>query len=203
MGKMKALRLGSAAFVACCAVVGASCADAPGARTGGATNPSGSAPAVIDAPLLAAWQAHHVEFNYFGITTLYTCDGLEEQVKRILLQLGARKDVKVSARGCPGIDLPSRTAWVDADFHSLAPATDASAADNVRAQWTAELLRAQRPNFLGYGDCELVSEMRALISQNFTTRGLDYSAHCFPHVESLDDFEIKTDVLRALPGKPT
>jgi hypothetical protein len=45
--------------------------------------------------------------------------------------------------------------------------------------------------------------MRALISQNFSTRGLNYSAHCFPHVETLDDFHIKADVLQALPGKPT
>jgi hypothetical protein len=164
---------------------------------------SAEAPAVADEPVIAAWQAHHVEFNYFGITTLYTCDGLEGQVKRILLQLGARKDLKVHARGCPGIDLPSRTAWVDADFNSLTPATDVNAPDTVKARWTAELLRAQRPNFLGSGDCELVSDMRALISQNFSTRGLNYSAHCFPHVETLDDFHIKADVLQALPGKPT
>jgi hypothetical protein len=184
-----ALRLGLAALLACCGSVGSSAADAPAAD--------------VDAPVLAAWQAHHVEFNYFGITTLYTCDGLEGQVKRILLQLGARKDVKVRASGCPGIDLPSHSAWVDADFHSLAPATDVNAPDTVRARWTAELLRAQRPNFLGYGDCELVSDMRSLISANFSTRGLDYSAHCFPHVETLDDFQIKTDVLQMLPGKPT
>jgi hypothetical protein len=194
------------AFVCTLLIVGCASVNAPradssrGSETAAA--PPGAVPsAVAEAPVLAEWAPHHVEFSYFGITTLYTCDGLESQVKRILLQLGARPDARVRASGCPGIDLPSRTAWVDADFHTLVPTTDATARDTIKARWTPKLLQAQRPNFLGYGDCELVSEMRGLISQNFSTRGLDYSAHCFPHVENPDDYQIKADVLQALPAK--
>jgi len=48
-----------------------------------------------------AWQHHHVNFSYFGITALYSCDGLESNIRSLLLHLGARKDAKVNARGCP------------------------------------------------------------------------------------------------------
>ena len=58
-----------------------------------------------------AWQHHTVTFNYVGFTSLYTCSGLRSQVRQILLHLGARNDLKVSAVGCPGpYDAPSRTA---------------------------------------------------------------------------------------------
>ncbi len=49
------------------------------------------------APVASTWQHHKVEFQYFGVTTLYTCDGLEAQVGRILQFLGARKDLQVRA----------------------------------------------------------------------------------------------------------
>src|SRR3984957_19034763 len=49
-----------------------------------------------------AWQHHKVRFNYVGFTSLYTCDGLEDHVRQILLHIGARKDIDVRATGCPG-----------------------------------------------------------------------------------------------------
>ena len=106
------------------------------------------------------WQHHKATFNYVGFTTLYTCDGLEDHVRQILLHLGARKDARVRATGCPGpYNAPSSTAWVDADFYPLAPAADAGASDTVKARWTALEVTPRRPNFMGDGDCELVQGM--------------------------------------------
>ncbi|MGB6310694.1 MAG: hypothetical protein WBF89_23165, partial [Steroidobacteraceae bacterium] len=104
------------------------------------------------------WQHHKAAFSYFGVTTLYTCDGLEGHVGQILRHLGARKDVQVSARGCPGpYNTPSHTAWVEADFYTLAPAAAAaSAAETVDARWTPMEVTARRPFFMSEGDCELV-----------------------------------------------
>ncbi len=73
-------------------------------------------------PTAGTWEHHQAEFTYLGITTLYSCDGLETNIRSLLLHLGARKDVKVNARGCPhGSSVPGRNAIVALDFYSLAP----------------------------------------------------------------------------------
>ena len=148
----------------------------------------------------STWQHHKVSFNYVGFTTLYTCDGLEDQVSQILLHLGARKDVHVTATGCPGpFNEPSHDAFVDADFYTLAPAADTAGAAAVKARWTTLQLTARNPSFMGDGDCELVREMKDLITGNFSLRNLEYRADCFPHDITLDEFSVKVQALRASP----
>jgi hypothetical protein len=144
------------------------------------------------------WQHHKVKFNYTGFTTRYTCDGLESHVRQILLHLGARKDINVTAAGCPGPDTPSHTAWVDTDFYALAPAVDAGESDRVQARWTALSVTPVRPSFMGTGDCELIQEMKALITENFTLRNVDYRTDCFPHEITLNGFSVTGQVLRPL-----
>ena len=147
-----------------------------------------------------AWQHHTVMFNYFGVTSLYTCDGLEDQVRQILLHLGARKDAKVYASGCPGpYNTPSNTAWVKADFYTPTPAAaEAEGPDIVKARWTALEVTPRRPNFMGDGDCELIQEMKDLIIKNFSLRGVEYRTSCFPHEVSLDSYAVKGQALRAV-----
>jgi hypothetical protein len=149
------------------------------------------------AALDGTWQHHHVQFDYFGETTLFTCDGLEGQVSQILRYLGARKDIKVHATGCPGpLGAPSRMAWVDVDFYSLAPSDAAAAGTPVKAQWSAALLTPRQPSFSSEGHCELFQSMKDTILKNFSVRGFDYRTSCVPHSLSLNGFEIKGDVLK-------
>ena len=149
-----------------------------------------------------AWQHHHATFNYFGITALYTCDGLEDKVRMILRFFGARQDLKVQANGCPrGPNSVTRVAWVTADFDTLAAASaDAPAADIVQAQWTPFKLNAQRPFFMGEGDCELIDAMRPMLTHNFSWRGLAYSTSCTPHELSYADFRMQGEVLKSSAG---
>jgi hypothetical protein len=160
-----------------------------------------AAPADVD----GAWQHHRVSFTYVGFTTLYTCDGLEDHVRQILLYLGARKDVHVTASGCPGpFNAPSHSAFVDAEFDALAPAAGAAAAGaaasaTVKARWTALEVTSRRPSFMGDGDCELVQEMKDLITRNFSLRNVEYRTKCFPHDVTLDEFSVKGQALRAVP----
>jgi hypothetical protein len=146
----------------------------------------------------SAWQHHKVTFNYYGLTTLYTCSGLEDQVRRILLHFGARKDAKVSASGCPGggPDTPTHNAWVKADFYTLAP-TDTAASDAVTAHWATLDVTARHPHFMDPGDCELLQSMKSLMIDNFSLRGVEYRTSCFPHVQSIDDFSVKGEALKA------
>jgi hypothetical protein len=106
----------------------------------------------------------------------------------------------VSATGCPGpIDTPSGTAWVDADFYSLAPADDAAESDRVKAHWTPLQVSPRRPQFMGAGDCELIQGMKDLITKNFSLRNVEYNTSCFPHQVSIAGFEVKGQALRAVP----
>jgi len=151
-----------------------------------------------------AWQHHKVNFSYIGYTSHFTCDGLEERVKAILLHLGARKDARVIASGCPGpIGSTSRTAWVDADFYTLAPVDSAGGSDTVKASWTPLEVTPKSPKFMGDGDCELVQSMKDLITQNFSLRDIEYRTDCVPHQLTMDGFAIKGQVLRTLPVKST
>jgi hypothetical protein len=145
------------------------------------------------------WQHHRIAISYYGITSLYSCDSLEEHVRGILLHLGARQDAKVNANGCPGgPEVPSHSAWIQTDFYTLQPANAASAAPTVRAYWAPRELRPQRPYFMGGGDCELVAQMKDLISSSFAMRDVLYRTDCVPHEIDVDGFAITGEALVAV-----
>jgi hypothetical protein len=173
-----------------------------GAADGAAATPAADAVTAPADVVASVWQHRKVTFSYFGITSLFTCDGLEDHVRQILLHLGARRDAKVRASGCPGpYNAPSHSAWVDADFYALAPAADAKGADTVKASWTPLEVTARRPDFMDDGDCELIQTMKGLIIKNFALREVEYRANCVPHEQWMDSFAIKGQALRAVPLK--
>jgi hypothetical protein len=189
----KAIRLRSSLTGVAVLLVGLRCQ----AQFAGAAPPGDHSPPmeVVD----SAWQHHRVSFTYVGFTTLYTCDGLEDHVSQILLHLGARKDVHVAASGCPGpFNAPSHSAFVDAEFYALAPAAAAASA-TVKARWTALEVASRRPSFMGDGDCELVQEMKDLITKNFSLRNVEYRTMCFPNDVTLDEYSVKGQALKAVP----
>jgi hypothetical protein len=160
------------------------------AASAATAEPSGQA-------VTGAWQHHHVNFSYYGITALYSCDGLENNIRSLLLHLGARKDAKVSARGCPnGPSVPGHNAIIDTDFYTLSPSSDANG--TVQAQWMPVLVSPTHPYFMSHGDCELIDEMKDLISKNFSLRAVDYRTDCVPHQVNIDDFSIKAQALKEL-----
>ena len=140
----------------------------------------------ISAPCLAAdtsaqasvagsWVLHKDTFDYYGLTSLFSCSSIEDHVKEILLHFGARKDLHVYAGGCPGGDLtPSHIANVRAEFYTLVPANDAGAPGVVNAQWAALEMSPRHPFFIGDGDCELVHDMKDFLSKNFSLRDVNY-----------------------------
>lgn len=187
--RLTALGLGGAAFLA---VFVAQAAPSPGAVP--------AQPAIETIP--SAWQHHKLKFDYFGVTTLYSCDGLEVQVGRILEFFGARKDPKVQARGCiRGPNAPNRSILVFTDFYTLSPLAAASGAVAVQAQWSPLDMSARRPSFMSEGDCELLEDMKPLISQQFNSRGLDYRTSCTPGEVNFASYAIKGEFLRMLQPK--
>ena len=151
-------------------------------------------------PVVAGTWAHrHASFHYDGITSLYSCAGLESNIRLLLQHMGARKDLTVRAYGClGGYDAPGRTAIVDVDFYSLAPSADANAANGVQARWTPVTVSANHPNFIRYGDCELIHEMKDILSKNFSLRDLNYRTDCTPHEVNINDFSVNAEILKPL-----
>ena len=153
-------------------------------------------------PVVAGtWEHRHASFHYDGITSLYSCAGLESNVRALLQHLGARKDLTVRAYGClGGYNQPGRTAIVDVDFYSLAPSADAGAANSVQARWTPVTVRANHPNSIRDGDCELIHEMKDILSKNFSLRDLNYRTDCRPGEVNINDFSVKAEILKPLPA---
>jgi hypothetical protein len=160
-------------------------------------------PGAVPGTVSGTWQHRKATFNYFGVTTLFTCDGLESHVKEILLLLGARRDAKVIATGCPGpYNQPTHTAFVRADFYALAPATDAAAAGTVQAHWAPLRVEPLHPSFMTEDDCELIEEMKDFITQNFSLRDIEYRTTCVPRQLTLGAFAVKGQSLQAVATVP-
>ena len=60
-------------------------------------------------------------FNFFGFTTIYSCNGLEDKLKRLLRLIGAGPDAKVIGSCSAGIGVPDKLALAYLTFSSLQP----------------------------------------------------------------------------------
>jgi hypothetical protein len=153
------------------------------------------------AAISARWQKHELNFDYHGFTSFYTCDGLEDKVRQILVHFGARKDAKVRATGCLSPDKPSATAWVKVQFESLGEAGSSGGSDTVAASWQPVELRPNRPSSMGQGECEIVEKIKPVLTAGFALQNLEYRTNCLPHQISLDDYSVRGKVLQPMPAK--
>lgn len=153
-------------------------------------------PSTPPAITLASWQHHHATFYYYGLTSLYTCDGLREKVKQILLYLGARPDLNVQTTACARLTAPVHSAYVTADFDTLSLASSATSR-TVKGQWKPFIVEPNRPNFMGMGECELIDQMKASITADFSLRDLHYATSCFPRSVTIADYSVQGEILKA------
>jgi hypothetical protein len=142
------------------------------------------------------WRHRHVSTAYFGVTTVFTCTTIEDAVRRVLLYFGARPDLKVKA-SCPNLIYPVRSAVVHSDFYTLEPAPP-GAIDTVPAQWVGVQLMPQRPSFMDPGECELVDQIKGLLTKDFSLRDVRYHTICTPYDETLLDYDVQAQVLKPL-----
>lgn len=157
----------------------------------------GTALAAAESTQPSVWEHHQASTAWFGHTSHYTCSGIEETVKHVLLYLGARPDLKVTA-SCPDPIAPVKTAVVKTDFYSLKPAP-AGAGDTVTGQWVPVRLTPQSPSqapYLDTSECELIDQFKGLFTKAFSFRDLKYQASCFPHDVTLLDYSVRGQVLK-------
>jgi hypothetical protein len=184
-------RLGTR-LIAPAAVACALCVPAWAADTNQATTEGGQ-PAV--------WTQKEVTFVYMGFTTKYSCDGLRDKVRGVLLDLGAKKkDLKVRETGCSAsFGGPDPFPGVRVTMNVLEPANSSSATDDrqppVAAHWKPVDLKLRDSFANDSGECELVEQIRSKIVPLFATRNVDLKTYCVPHQLSASQPVLKMEVL--------
>jgi len=190
-------------------------APAGSVRSARAEDAPGTAPATDPNPVSARWTTKKIDFVYMGFTAHYSCDGLLDKVRPVLLQLGARKqDLKVHQRGCTAqLGRPDPFPGVAGTFSVLEPAaagatpSSANAGEVVPAHWQHVRVKVAYPgveNALDTaGQCELIEQIKQHILPLFTTQNVQYRSSCIPHDLQLGTM-LEADVLKAdaKPGAP-
>ena len=150
----------------------------------------------------AVWTQKEVSFTYYGFTTKYTCDGLRDKVRGLLLKLGARKDdLKVQRTGCSSASgHPDPFPGVRIKASVLQPA-NADAEKPVQAQWQSLTFNASPAATLDRGDCELVEQLKQKVLPIFATRNVEIIPSCIPHQLPTAGTILKLDVLMAPPAE--
>jgi hypothetical protein len=154
----------------------------------------------------AVWKEHRLDFSYMGRTARYSCEGLRDKMRSLLLDLGARRDLKVSLLGCnesaplrqgylgPRLSIVfSSPALSDAVAEPL-HAADVSA---VEARYESFTLTSDAFRNYGVGDCELVEEFARQILPKFATKDVKQDITCVPYQASGSRFFVRGEILRA------
>jgi len=171
---------------------------------------AGSAPAAAGESQPAVWADKELTFVYMGFTTRYSCDGLRDKVRGVLLDLGAqKKDLKVQELGCssptgrpdpfPGVRVKMRVLQpasdTAADQTGAAAAVTSPAGTPVPAHWKAVDLKLRDSFTTDSGECELVEQIRHTIVPLFANRNVDLKTTCIPHQATAARPSLKLEVL--------
>jgi len=159
---------------------------------------AGGAAAVESQP--AVWTEKELTFVYMGFTTRYSCDGLRDKVRSVLLDLGARKkDLKVQELGCSSpTGRPDPFPGVRVKMLVLQPASGTAPAETqapVPAHWKPVDLKLRDSFTTDSGECELVEQIRHKIVPLFAARNVDLKTSCIPHQASATRPSLKLEVL--------
>jgi hypothetical protein len=169
------------------------------------------ADAYTDRPIAAVWKEQHLRFLYMGRTSRYSCDGLRDKVRAMLLDLGARRDLTITALGC---EYTAARARLGALGPSLNIAFSAPALAQpklkplhpgdlgpVDARFETFTITSDAFRNMGIADCELVEEFAHQILPKLATRNLKRDITCVPYQQSGGRFLVRGEILRALPPR--
>jgi hypothetical protein len=165
------------------------------------------AAAAVGSPLQAVWKEQHLEFSYMGRTARYSCQGLRDKMRSLLLDLGVRRDLQVLLLGCdesaplgrgylgPRLSLVfSSPALPEPSSKPLHPG-DLTAVD---ARYESFTLTSDAFRNYGVGDCELVEEFAKEILPHLSARDVKQDITCVPYQTSGSRFWVRGEILRAV-----
>ena len=168
-----------------------------------------SADAYRGEPIAAVWKEQQLRFLYLGRTSRYSCDGLRDKVRAMLLELGARRDLRIEAVGCEGSAARGRLGAPGPRLNIVfsAPALlDAKgkpphAGDSgaLVARYETFTITSDAFRNMGIADCELVEEFAHQILPKLVTRHLRQDITCVPFQQSGGRFLVRGEILRTVP----
>jgi hypothetical protein len=147
----------------------------------------------------AVWAPKELNFVYQGFTTKYSCDGLQDKMKRVLIKLGARHDIQVRGWGCTQLQGPDPFAGVRIKM-SVLQLAGTQGGQAVPAHWKRVDVLADSDDHDpvdAAGDCELVGQIKQKVLPLFATRNVDYRSTCEPHQLLVGATRLKAEVLVA------
>ncbi len=163
-------------------------------------------PALAVAPPASRWVERKLDYTYMGFTTHFSCDGLRDTVREVLLALGARKsDLKIYSRGCARLEGPEPFPGVAATFSVLVPvapgeAGQAGAGAPQATRWQSVDLVRLNQSGRDHAPCELLEQLKDKALPLFTSRNLVFQSTCVPHDITLGEIQFKVEVLRPAPA---
>ena len=131
----------------------------------------------------AVWAPREVTFVYQGFTTHYSCGGLREKIREMLLRLGAR-DLRVREQGCIRAGGVEPFPGVRVRMQVLVPAASQhgnTAGPAIRAHWQHVVLMPSNASLREEGNCELIEQFKEPFLPLFTTGDIRYQSNCIPH----------------------
>jgi hypothetical protein len=175
-----------------------------------------------EAPVVSAvWHTQEIEFQFADAATTYSCDGLRDVVRRILLRLGAREDLRVTVLDCEIAHLPAR---VQITLRSALPADDpvflqqlttydarrqliarvrgetlptASDLERIPAVWQRISLVSDRKLRLLPGDCGLVRQIQRAVLPHLGVQVVRDQLNCLSEFGNIVRPRLTVDALIA------
>jgi len=166
--------------------------------------PNYAPPAGGEPPVAAVWTPKELRFTFMGFTAKYSCDGLQDRIRAVLLKLGARPDLQVTQGPCAApLGAPTPFPAVTIKMNVLQPASSAKPVNAgappqvVPAHWKRVDLAASNDAVKEAGDCEVIEQIKQSILPQFTTRNVEYKSTCIPNQLTLGGTQLRADVLVA------
>lgn len=158
-------------------------------------------PAPAGSTVPAVWKQTKIDFHYFGRTSRYSCDGLRDKVRALLLDMGVRTDMRLRTTGCEigRISLVGINPGLTIEFS--APSPQADAGDTFDARYVPFNFHQDAFRNLNIGDCELVEEFVRQVIPKLAVRNLQRDISCVPYQQSSGSYRVSGEVLKpvALP----
>jgi hypothetical protein len=162
-------------------------------------------------PIAAVWKEQHLRFFYMGRTSRYSCDGLRDKVRAMLLDLGARRDLTITALGCESTAARARPSSLGPSLRivvstpvlpqpKLKPLHPGDLGV-VNARFEPFTITGDAFRNMGIADCELVEEFTHQILPKLVTRNVQQDIACVTFRQSGARFLVRGEILRSLPPR--
>jgi hypothetical protein len=150
-----------------------------------------------DGTVAGHWEKRQHALDYVGVTSVYSCDGLRDEIKMLLRAAGARADIDVHVTCSNPFEGPSRITDANVTFYVLVPGAAGEAP--AAGAWRRVDFRPGEPAWLTEGDCELVAQFARDLLPLLTTRGVENHVNCVAHENVVGSLKLRFETLATLP----